>query len=144
MSSGRAGPRGGRGAPSPPPDFSALVRRDLRVVAASAALTLVAWAVFVVGRFAQLGRDGSTAVVVIGAVVGIGSFAAWLAGPRVLRKERYLVLVPLFLVAPAGLLALHDLGSGLVVVFLSSAVGFGAAIAAGFAFAARRARSAER
>jgi hypothetical protein len=71
-------------------------------------------------------------------VICIGCIFWWMAGPRVMWRDRYFVLIPLFLAAGPGLYALHDLGAGLVAVALSSAVGFFGAALLGVAVARRR------
>jgi hypothetical protein len=122
-----------------PPELRRLARRDVRVTAAgllavlASLLLLAASAVGLVGR-----RHGETAVIGIALIAGFGCFVWWTAGPPALRRERLVVLAPLFLAAVPGLVALHDLGGGLAAVMASSVVGFGAAIALGMAYASRR------
>jgi hypothetical protein len=110
----------------------------VRVFADGSAIAVSVWGVFIADRLgAFAGRTPLSIVAGLGAAVGLVSLVIWLAGPRALRRERYLVLVPLFAVAPVSLLSLHYLGSTLVVVYFSSAVGFGAAIATGLAWSGR-------
>jgi len=61
-----------------------------------------------------------------------------LVGPRELRGARHIVLVPTSLVAGPVLIGLQQIGAGAAAVVVSSAFGFGAAIAAGLAWNARR------
>jgi hypothetical protein len=100
----------------------------------------VLWAVLLAGRIDLLGDRVAASIVTGGAaLVGFTSVVWFLAGPRDLRRERTLVLAPVFVAAVPALFSLRDLGGGVLVVMMSSLVGFSAAIAAGLAFASRRA-----
>jgi hypothetical protein len=56
-----------------------------------------------------------------------------------MMRDRYFVLVPMFLSAGPAIYALHDLGAGLIAVALSSAAGFFGAAVLGMALSRRRA-----
>ena len=122
-----------------PEELRRLVRRDVAVAGGGSAVALAAGAVLIAGRagvVSQLTAD--RVIVAAAAIVAVTSLAAWVGGPRALRRERYLVFVPVCVVALPALLALADLGAGIVVLTLSGAVGFGAAIALGLAWSGRR------
>jgi hypothetical protein len=122
-----------------PSDVSHLVKRDIKVFAGGSVAALL--------LFADLGLSAAGVVdkqwaaklaVLVGALVGGGCVAWWLTGPRELRGARYIVLVPTSLVAGPVLIGLQQIGAGAAAVVLSSAFGFGAAIAAGLAWTSRR------
>ncbi|HEY7257446.1 MAG TPA: hypothetical protein VH459_00175 [Gaiellales bacterium] len=122
-----------------PDELRRLVRRDIAVAGGGSAIAIFALAMLAAGALgiiSQLTADRLT--VAAAALVVAASLAAWVAGPRELRKQRYIVFVPVCLVALPGLLALADLGAGIAVITLSGAVGFGAAIALGLAIGGRR------
>ncbi len=92
-----------------------------------------------VGHVGLISVDVAATVAVAGsALLCFGCLIWWASGPRQWLRERYLVLVPVFIAAPAAVLALYDLGAPFAAVVLSAAFGFGAAIAAGLAVASRR------
>jgi hypothetical protein len=126
---------------SPDSDVRGMVRRDIQFVLAGLLAALVAFLLLVAARFDLLGdRAAATVIVLVAVAVGFSSFVRWLAGPVQLRRDRYFVLAPAFLIALPGLLSLNELGGGLTVILFSSLVGFSAAIAGGLALASRRAR----
>ena len=126
---------------SPDSDVRGLVRRDIQFVLAGMLAAMVAFFLLVAARLDLLGtRAAATAIVVLAMIVGFTSFVRWLAGPVQLRRDRYFVLAPAFLVALPGIVSLNELGGGLAVVLISSVVGFSAAIAGGLALSSRRAR----
>lgn len=126
---------------SPDNDVRGMVRRDIQFVLAGLVAALVAFLLLVAARIDLLGdRAAATVIVLVALVVGFSSFVRWLAGPVQLRRDRYFVLAPAFLIALPGLLSLNELGGGLTVILFSSLVGFSAAIAGGLALSSRRAR----
>jgi hypothetical protein len=113
----------------------------VRVFAAGSVLALAALGLIALGGAGVVdARTAAAWAVVIGMLVAVGSVAWWLAGPRGLRRERYMVLTPASLAAVPVLIGLHRLGAGFVAVALSAAFGIGAAIALGLAVAQRRRR----
>jgi hypothetical protein len=124
-----------------PADVRALVRRDLQVAGGGVAAAVVAWLLFALSGLGVLGdRGAATAIIVISMIAAFVCFVWWLGGPRQLRRDRTLVLAPIFIIALPALISLDRLGGGLAVVLVSSLVGFSAAVAAGLALASRRAR----
>jgi hypothetical protein len=127
--------------PEDRPDIRDLVRRDIAVAGVGAVLGVLAWFVLVLSALDVVGRRaGATTIVALATVSAFGCFVWWLAGPRELRRDRFMVLTPIFLVAVPGVVSLNRLGGGVTVVLISSLVGFSAAVAAGLALASRRAR----
>lgn len=135
--------RGGPGR-RPSPAFGAeelrrLVRVDVLVAGISAAAAVAAVAVLAIGRLGVLSETAAaTVAVAVGAVVGAACCFQFGSGPRVLWRDRLIVIAPVFLVAAPAIVGLHDLGAGPVVAMLSGAAGFGAAVLLGGAYAARR------
>ena len=82
-------------------------------------------------------RLAESVVVLLALAAGFGCFVWWFAGPPALRRERLLVVAPVFLLAVPALVSLGRLGGGIPVVLAGTMVGFSAAIALGLA-AARR------
>jgi hypothetical protein len=122
-----------------PAELRKLVRRDVTVMVAGGLVAIWLAGIELVGHFGLIDeRSAATAVVAIGAVLCFGCFVWWASGPREYLRDRYLVLVPVFVAAPSVALAMYDLGAGVVAAAMSAAFGFGAAIAAGFALASRR------
>jgi hypothetical protein len=122
-----------------PTDLRKLVRRDVTVAAVGSVVAIWVASIMLVGHFGMIDkRTAATAVVAISAVLCFGCLLWWASGPRQYLRDRYLVLVPVFLVAPSTALALYDLGAGFAAIAISAAFGFGAAIAAGLALASRR------
>jgi hypothetical protein len=80
----------------------------------------------------------ATVVVVLAVVLGVACFFRFGSGPRVLWRDRLIVVVPVFLVAAPAIVAVHDLGGGPVVAILSGAAGSAAAVLLGVVFASRR------
>jgi hypothetical protein len=120
-------------------DLRRLVRRDLAVTLIGALLAVWLAGVWAAGRFGFVStRTAATVVVALATVLCVGCLGWWAAGPRQWLRERYLVLIPVFLGAPWAVLGLHDLGASTIAVMLSSALGFTAAVALGFAWASRR------
>jgi hypothetical protein len=121
-----------------PDELRKLVRRDLTVAVAGGLIAVWTYSVLAataLGLISELtaGRVEVAVAVVVSAVC----VWWWAAGPRGLLRDRYLVVVPVFLIAPPGLIGLHNLGAGAVAVILSGAVGFSAAVALGLAYSAR-------
>jgi hypothetical protein len=122
-----------------PDDLRRLVRRDVMVAGAGSAVALAAFAVLAAGKLGLLSQLTADRVIVAAAVlVAVASMYAWVSGPRELRRDRYIVFVPVCVIALPALLSLADLGAGIAVVVLSGTVGFGAAIAFGLAWSGRR------
>jgi hypothetical protein len=120
-------------------DLQRLVRRDLGVFLAGSVVAVWLGGLLVAGRAGFVSRDTAATIMVgVGAVVCGGCLVWWALGPRRWLRDRYLVLVPVALAAPSVVVGLHDLGASFVAVVLSSAFGFGAAIALGLAWASRR------
>jgi hypothetical protein len=123
----------------PPDELRRLVRRDLIVAGAGAALALVAVAFLILGRIGVVSTvNGGRVAVVAALVAGVACFAWWASGPRIYLRDRVIVLTPVFLVAGPGLVGVHDLGGGVAVGILSGALGFTAAAALGLAWSSRR------
>jgi hypothetical protein len=122
-----------------PAELRKLVRRDVTVAAVGSVVAIWVASIVLVGHFGLIDEtSAATAVVAISTVLCFGCLFWWAAGPRQYLRDRYLVLVPIFLVAPSTALALYDLGAGPFAIAISAAFGFGAAIAAGLALASRR------
>jgi hypothetical protein len=116
-----------------------LARRDLQVAAGGTAAFLACLLLLALGALGLMGdRLAESLVVVIALVAGFACFVWWLAGPTELRRERLLVVAPVFLLAIPGLVALGRLGGGVAAVLVATTVGFSAAIALGMAAARRR------
>ena len=123
-----------------PDELRRLVRRDLIVAATGSLIAIWTSSLLVAARLdfvSDLTADRFVAGVSI--VVGLGCVYWWAAGPRGMMRDRYFVLVPMFLSAGPGIYALHDLGAGLIAVALSSAAGFFGAAVLGMALSRRRA-----
>ncbi len=104
----------GGGPQGPPPELSELVRRDVRVFAVGSVLALVALGLIGLGSAGVIdARTAAAWAVVIGMLVAVGSVAWWMAGPRELRRERYMVLTPASLAALPVLAGLHRLATAL-------------------------------
>lgn len=122
-----------------PDELRKLVRRDLTLAAVGSVIGIWTLAIVAAGAAGLVSKVTAGRVEVVTAVVvSVACLWWWAAGPRELLRDRYLVLVPVFLVAPAGLIGVRNLGAGIVAAILSGFVGFGAAIVLGFAFSARR------
>jgi len=125
----------------PPPELRRLVRRDVRLAAGSVTVGLAAYALLGASWLGWVDRRAAATVVAsAAALVAFTCFTWWLAGPAELRRDRYLVLVPVFVIALPGLIALRELGGGLAIVLFSSVIGFSAAVTAGYAWTSRRGR----
>ena len=139
MTETRGGPEG---RPSPAlgaEELRRLVRADVLVAGISAAAAVAAVAVLAIGRLGVLSETAAaTVAVAAGAGVGAACCFQFGSGPRVLWRDRLIVIAPVFLVAAPAIVGLHDLGAGPVVAMLSGAAGFGAAVLLGGTFAARR------
>jgi hypothetical protein len=122
-----------------PSDLRRLVRRDLAVAGGGSLIAIWTWAVIAAAHFGWLSRiTAGRVAVIIGVVIGAGCLWLWASGPRSLLRDRYLVLIPVFLVAGPALVGVHDLGGGLVVAMLSAAVGMAAAATLGIVWSSRR------
>ena len=122
-----------------PEELRKLVRRDVVVLAVGSLIGIWLAGVELAGHFGLIdGKKTATIVVAVSAVLCSVCLVWWAIGPRQWMRDRYLVLVPIFVVAPSAALALYDLGSPFVAIMFSAAFGFGAAIAAGLAVASRR------
>jgi hypothetical protein len=135
--------RGGPGSrPSPtlgPEELRRLVRIDVLVAGIAAASAVAALAIVAVGRLGAVSETAAaTFAVAVSALIGAACFFQFGSGPRVLWRDRLLVIAPVFLAAPPAIVGLHDLGAGAVVAMLSGAAGFGAAVILGAAVASRR------
>jgi hypothetical protein len=120
-------------------DLRRLVRRDLAVTAVGVVVSIWLGALWAAGRLGYIsGRTAASVSVGIAAVICIGCLVWWASGPPQWRRDRYLVLVPVFLAAPWAVVGLHDLGASAVAVMLSSALGFTGAAVLGFAWSSRR------
>jgi hypothetical protein len=109
------------------------------VAGISAGAAVAAVAVLALGRLGLLSDTAAaTVAVAVGAVVGAVCFFQFGSGPRVLWRDRLIVIAPVFLVAAPAIVGLHDLGAGPIVAMLSGAAGFGAAVILGGAYASRR------
>jgi hypothetical protein len=123
----------------PSADLRRLVRHDLMLVATGVVAVVVSVAVLVAARVGWIGsKHASTLVVATATVVAVACLARWATGPAVHRRDRFIVLVPMFLFAAPALYALHDLGGGATVAIFSGALGFTAAGALGLAWTSRR------
>ena len=120
-------------------DLQRLVRRDV-VLAGAGSVVALAVAVLLVAAHVRLLPVLTSARLVAGvAVVVVAACVfSWASGPRSLLRDRVIVLIPMFLIAGPGLIAVHQLGGGTVTIMLSSAVGVVAAVALGMMWSARR------
>ncbi len=124
-----------------PQGLRKLVRRDLTVTVGGAVVAIWVYGLVAASRLGFVSRlSAGRAEVAVSALVGVSCLWWWAAGPRGLLRDRSLVLTPLFLVAGPGLYGVYELGGGVVVTMLSSALGFFAAIALGLAWSSRRSR----
>lgn len=115
---------------------ASLVRRDLQVALAGMVAFVLCLIALGLGALSIVdSRLAESVVVLLALAAGFGCFVWWLAGPPALRRERLLVVAPVFLLAVPGLIALGRLGGGLAVVLVATTVGFSAAIALGLAAA---------
>jgi hypothetical protein len=131
----------GDGPQGPSPDYARLARRDVQVFVGGTIVALVLFLALAVSRLLGSGeRFIASLAIVIGMVVGAGALAWWLAGPRELRKARFMVLAPASLCAGPVLIGFAAIGAGPFAIVISSAFGFGAAIAGGLALASHRNR----
>ena len=134
-----AADEGGGPVAGPPPAVSELVKRDIRVLAGGSLAALLLFGALALSALNVADRQWMAKLaVLVGVLVGAGCVAWWLVGPRELRGARHIVLVPTSLVAGPVLIGLQQIGAGAAAVVVSSAFGFGAAIAAGLAWNARR------
>lgn len=109
------------------------------LVATGVAAVAISVAVLVTARLGWISsKHASTLVVAAATVVGIACLARWATGPAVHRRDRFIVLIPMFLFAAPALYALRDLGGGTMVAIFSGALGFTAAGALGLAWTSRR------
>jgi len=116
------------------------VRRDLVVAGLGSLIAVWTSSLLLAARLGFIHHQtADKAVAAVSIVLSVGCIFWWAAGPPDMRRDRYFVLIPLFLTAGPGLYALHDLGAGLIVVALSSAIGFFGAALLGLALARRRA-----
>jgi len=120
-------------------DLRRLVHGDVLVAGAAAAAALVALAVLAAGRVGLVSETAAaTVVVALASVIGAACFFRFGSGPRMLWRDRLIVIAPVFLVAAPAIVALHDLGGGPVVAILSGAAGSAAAVLLGAVFGSRR------
>lgn len=128
--------------PSPaltPEELRRLVRVDVLVAGIAAGAAVAALAVLAVGRLGLVSETpAATFAVAAASVIGAACFFQFGSGPRVLWRDRLIVIAPVFLAAPPAIVGLHDLDAGAVVAMLSGAAGFGAAVILGSALASRR------
>jgi hypothetical protein len=122
-----------------PEELRRLVRRDLVVAGLGSLIAVWTSSLLLAARLGFIHHQtADKAVAAVSIVLSVGCIFWWAAGPTEMRRDRYFVLIPLFLIAGPGLYALHDLGAGLIVVALSSAIGFFGAALLGLALARRR------
>jgi len=122
-----------------PEELRKLVRRDVVVLVVGSLVAIWLAGIVLLGHLGVIeSKTAATIVVAVSAVLGFACLRWWATGPRQWMRDRYLVLVPMFIAAPAAALALYDLGSPFVAILFSAAFGFGAAIAGGLAVASRR------
>jgi len=122
-----------------PEELRKLVRRDVTVLSVGSLVAIWLAGVELVGHLGLVDSKKPATIVVAGSAVLCSVCLVWWAsGPRRWMRDRYMVLIPVFIVAPFAALALYDLGSPFVAILFSAAFGFGAAIAAGLAVASRR------
>jgi hypothetical protein len=121
-------------------DLRRLVHGDVLVAGISATGALVAVAFLAMGRLGLVSeRAAATVVIALAALIGVACFFRFGSGPRVLWRDRLIVIAPVFLVAAPAIVAVHDLGGGPVVAILSGAAGSAAAVLLGVLFGSRRA-----
>ena len=122
-----------------PEELRKLVRRDVVVLVVGSLVAIWLAGVVLLGQLGVIeSKTAATIVVAVSAVLCFGCLLWWASGPRQWMRDRYLVLVPMFIAAPSAALALYDLGAPFVANVFSAAFGFGAAIAGGLAVASRR------
>jgi hypothetical protein len=122
-----------------PDDLRRLVRRDVAVFFCGVLVAIWTASIWAAGRLGFISITTASRVVVgVALALCVICLGWWASGPREWLRDRYLVLVPVFLSAPWLVLGLHDLGASFLAVMLSSALGFTAAVALGLAWASRR------
>ena len=122
-----------------PEELRRLVRRDLVVAGCGALIAIWTSSLLLAARLGFIHHQTADKVVAaVSIVLSLGCIFWWALGPPEMRRDRYFVLIPLFLTAGPGLYSLHDLGAGLVVVAMSSAIGFFGAALLGMTLARRR------
>jgi len=121
-----------------PEQLRRLVRWDLIVAGLGSLFAIWATSLLVAGGLGFIDPENADKVVAgVCIVICLASLTWWAAGPRSMLRDRYFVLVPVFLAAGPGIYALHDLGAGPVAVALSSAIGFFGAAVLGMALSRR-------
>ena len=118
-------------------DVRKLVRRDLAVSGGGSVVAIWLLAVLALAGFNLVSHLTAYRVVTgLSALIAAGCLYWWAAGSML--RDRYFVLLPVFLVAGPALYSTYQLGGGIAAVILSSAVGFFAAVVLGMAWASRR------
>jgi hypothetical protein len=116
-----------------------LVRRDLIVTVVGSLIAIWTYSIVAAAAFGSISELTAGRVeVAVASVVSAFCVWWWASGPPGLMRDRLMVLIPVFLVAGPGLIGLRNLGGGLVVGILSSAVGFAAAAMFGFLWGGRK------
>jgi hypothetical protein len=101
-------------------DLRALVRRDVRLAAWGCAGALVTVLAVAAGWLGLIGeRPAAWLILAVAAVVWVACLGAWLRGPRALLRDRYLLLVPLFLTAGPAVVAVAWLANQVLAYVVS-------------------------
>src|SRR5262245_34394822 len=120
-----------------------LVKRDLIVTVCGSLIAIWTYSLVAAAALGSVSELTAGRVEVAVAVL-VSAFCVWwwAAGPPGLMRDRVIVLIPIFLIAGPGLIGVRNLGGGVVVAILSSAIGFAAAAVLGLLWGGRRRRQA--
>ena len=125
-----------------PEETRRLVRWDLAVAGVGSLMAIWTSSLLVAGSLGFIPELMADRVVAgISAIIAVGCVYWWAAGPPGMMRDRYFVLVPLFLAAGPGLYAAHALGGGLAILTIGTGVAFFGAVVLGMAVAANRHRA---
>lgn len=125
-----------------PEETRRLVRRDLAIAGIGSLMAIWTTSLIAAGSLGFIPqKTADTAVVTVSIVIAVGCVYWWAAGPPGMMRDRYFVLVPLFLAAGPGLYAAHRLGGGLAILTIGTGIAFFGAVVLGMAVSANRHRS---
>src|SRR5436190_10129657 len=100
-----------------PDELRRRVRRELIVAGVASLIAIWTGSLLLAARLDFIfDLTADRFVVGVSIVVCLGCVYWWAAGPRGMMRDRYFVLVPMFLAAGPAIYALDDLGAGLIAV----------------------------